>query len=236
MKKTRIFYVEDEPGLGRIVSDTLTKLGYDVDWESDGAGVLSYFEKNKPDICVLDIMLPNTDGYSLCRTIRGLFPGLPVIFLTAKTEPAHLVKGFECGGTDYIRKPFTIEELIARIENQLRIIRGKLPKESQLQEKIPIGRFLLDIPKYELVMGNRKIRLSNRDMQVLKMLWANRNGILSRKEFLLEVWGDDSYFNSRNLDVYIRKIRNYFSEDPSIQIITLKGSGYLFIVPADQAD
>jgi DNA-binding response OmpR family regulator len=234
MKKTRIFYVEDEPGLGRIVSDTLTKLGYDVDWESDGAGVLSYFEKNKPDICVLDIMLPNTDGYSLCRTIRGLFPDLPVIFLTAKTEAGHLVKGFECGGTDYIRKPFTIEELIARIGNQLKIISRRSSAEGQAQE-IRIGKFLLDIPKYELMTGNRSIRLSNRDMQVLKMLWAHRNGIVSRKDLLFEVWGDDSYFNSRNLDVYIKKIRNYFSEDPSIQIITLKGSGYLFIVPADQA-
>jgi DNA-binding response OmpR family regulator len=234
MNKTRIFYVEDEPGLGRIVSDTLTKLGYDVDWETDGAGVLSYFEKYKPDICVLDIMLPNTDGYSLCRTIRGLFPDLPVIFLTAKTEPGHLVKGFECGGTDYIRKPFTIEELVARIGNQLKLT-GNSFKERPLQEKIRIGRYSLDIPKYELDDGSRKIRLSNRDMQVLKMLWANRNGILSRKELLLEVWGDDSYFNSRNLDVYIKKIRTYFSEDPSIQIITLKGSGYLFIVPADHA-
>jgi DNA-binding response OmpR family regulator len=234
MKKTRIFYVEDEPGLGRIVSDTLTKLGYDVDWEPDGAGVLAYFEKNEPDICVLDIMLPNIDGYSLCRTIRGLFPELPVIFLTAKTDPGHLVKGFECGGTDYIRKPFTIEELVARIGNQLKIS-GRSSKEG-LREKIRIGIYSLDVPKYELVSENRKTKLSNREMQVLKMLWANRNGILSRKELLLEVWGDDSYFNSRNLDVYIKKIRNYFSEDPSIQIITLKGSGYLFIVPADDVE
>lgn len=228
--KTKIFYVEDEPALGKIVSDTLAKQGYDVFWEKDGSRVLSYFENETPDVCILDIMLPNTDGYSLCKTIRGLFPGLPVIFLTAKTDTSHVVAGFEAGGTDYIRKPFSIEELIARIENQISLRKGRMIREN-ITENLNIGRYVLDASRYELRSPGGMVKLSNRDMQLLKMLYANRNSITSRKDLLLTVWGDDSYFNSRNLDVYIRKLRNYFADDPAIQIITLKGSGYLFFIP-----
>lgn len=230
IRKTKIFYVEDEPALGKIVSDTLTKQGYDVQWEKDGAKVLSCFENNTPDICILDIMLPNTDGYSLCKTIRGLFPGLPVIFLTAKTDTSHVVEGFQAGGTDYIRKPFSIEELIARIENQINLRKGKIASGNIL-ENLTIGKFFIDTSRYELRSPIKTIKLSNRDMQVIRMLFANRNSITSRKDLLMAIWGDDSYFNSRNLDVYIKKLRDYFTEDQSIQIITLKGSGYLFLVP-----
>jgi DNA-binding response OmpR family regulator len=230
MQKTRIYYVEDEPSLGRIVSDTLEKQGYDVYWEKDGAKVLSYFENNTPDICVLDIMLPNTDGLSICRTIRGLYPRLPVIFLTAKTDTADLVTGFESGGTDYIKKPFSIEELIARIENQLNLAKGMTIQEND-GGRIRIGIFILDSVRYELQSEKGPVKLSGRDMQILRMLFANRNGITSRKDLLMAVWGDDSYFNSRNLDVYIRKLRGYFAADPSINIITIKGNGYLFLIP-----
>lgn len=230
MQKTKIFYVEDEPALGKIVSDTLTKQGYDVQWEKDGSKVLSYFENETPDICILDIMLPNVDGYSLCKTIRGLFPGLPVIFLTAKTDTSHVVEGFQAGGTDYIRKPFSIEELIARIENQINLRKGKIAT-GNIFENLSIGKFFVDTLRYELRSPTRSFKLSNRDMQLIRVLYANRNSITARKDLLMSIWGDDSYFNSRNLDVYIKKLRNYFVEDPSVQIITLKGSGYLFLVP-----
>lgn len=230
MKKTRIYYVEDEPSLGRIVCDTLKKQGYDVTWEKDGSAVMTYFEKDKPDICVLDIMLPGIDGLSLCKKIKSKNPELPVIFLTARTDTAQVVAGFESGGTDYIRKPFSIEELIVRIENQLSLASGK-KTGVELKECISLGRYNLDARRYELKSPKRVVKLSNRDMQLLTMLYANRNNITPRKDLLITVWGDDSYFNSRNLDVYIRKLRNYFSEDSSIQIITLKGNGYLFIVP-----
>lgn len=230
MRKTKIFYVEDEPSLGKIVSDTLAKQGYDVQWEKDGAKVLSYFENETPDICILDIMLPNVDGFSLCKTIRGLFPALPVIFLTAKTETSHVVEGFHSGGTDYIRKPFSIEELIARIENQVNLRNGRVATGNIL-ENLSIGKFYVETSRYELRSPSKVIKLSNRDMQLIRMLYAKRNSITPRKDLLLSIWGDDSYFNSRNLDVYIKKLRNYFTEDQSIQIITLKGSGYLFLVP-----
>lgn len=229
MKRNRIFYVEDEPSLGKIVCDTLERQGYVVDWETDGAKVISAIGEKVPDVCVLDIMLPNIDGYSLCRTIRGLFPDLPVIFLTAKTGTSDLVLGFESGGTDYIRKPFSIEELIARIENQLRLLNGTIDN-CQAPDHLEIGSSVLSVTAYELRTPASVYSLSNRDMQILKMLYANRNGITSRKDLLMAVWGDDSYFNSRNLDVYIKKLRGYFSYDDTVRIITLKGSGYLFII------
>lgn len=230
MAKTKIYYVEDEPSLGKIVSDTLAKQGYDVFWEKDGSKVLSYLANETPDVCILDIMLPNTDGYTICKTIRGLFPGLPVIFLTAKTDASHVVEGFESGGTDYIRKPFSIEELIARIENQINLRKGKITS-GNISENLTIGKYILETSRYELRSPGGCTKLSNRDMQLLRMLYANRNSVIARKDLLLSIWGDDSYFNSRNLDVYIRKLRNYFSGDASVQIITLKGSGYLFLVP-----
>lgn len=229
-QRTKVFYIEDEPSLGRIVSDTLEKQGYEVLWEPDGARVLSHFDNYMPDICVLDIMLPGIDGYSLCRTIRGMYPHLPVIFLTALTTTADLVRGFEAGGTDYIRKPFSIEELIARIGNQM-ALHGNAPKTSVGDGVINIGLYRVDLSRYTLQSSAGTVQLSNREMQVLKMLHANRNGVTSRKDLLMAVWGDDSYFNSRTLDVYIRKLRRLLAGDPAVQIITLKSSGYLFLVP-----
>ncbi len=230
MQKTRVYYIEDEQSLGKIVRDTLEKQGYEVQWESDGARVISWLEKNKADICVLDVMLPNIDGFSLCKTIRTMLPGLPVIFLTAKTDTSHLVTGFESGGTDYIRKPFSIEELIARIENQLNLLKGKTGTH-EIPDRISIGKYTLEPARYLLQSPAATLRISHRDMQVLRILYANRNSVTPRKDLLMAIWGDDSYFNSRTLDVYIRKLRNYFAADTSIQIITLKATGYLFLVP-----
>jgi DNA-binding response OmpR family regulator len=230
MHKIKVYYIEDELSLGRIVSDTLEKQGYEVKWESNGARVISGLENYNPEICVLDIMLPNVDGYTICRTLRSRFPLLPVIFLTAKTDTPSLVKGFESGGTDYIKKPFSMEELIIRIENQLKLVKTR-PDNPDASDILKIGSYSFDPLRYELKSDSGYIKLSNRDMQLLKMLYANRNRITARKDLLMAIWGDDSYFNSRNLDVYIRKLRHHFSTDKSIEIITLKGNGYLFIVP-----
>lgn len=230
--KTKILYIEDEQFLGKIVKDTLEKSSYDVRWETDGAKVMSSFEVFSPDICVVDIMLPNIDGYTLCRNIRGIYPDLPIIFLTAKTETADLIKGFDAGGTDYMHKPFSIEELIVRIENQLSIHNGR-SKTRDINEKISLGKTTYLPRLFELHLNDEIIKLSNREAQVLSILCANRNHITDRKNLLLSVWGDDSFFNSRNLDVYIRKLRQYFKVDPAVSIETLKGKGYLFIVPEE---
>jgi DNA-binding response OmpR family regulator len=228
----RILYVEDEVFLGKIVSETLEKSGYGVHWEKDGAMVTEYLNQNPdpPDLCILDIMLPNVDGYSLCREITKAHPGMPVIFLTAKTETEDIVRGFEAGGTDYVRKPFSMDELVARINNQLKLTGGSRTNLSDGQE-IRVGRYSLHTVRYELSGPGGVVRLSHREMQILMKLLTNTNAITDRRDLLTAVWGDDSFFNSRNLDVYIGKLREYFSGDKSITIQTLKGRGYLFLVP-----
>jgi DNA-binding response OmpR family regulator len=225
--KPRVLYVEDEPFLGKIVNETLQLQGFETLLVTDGAEVMSKLEMFKPDICVLDIMLPNIDGYSLCREIRKQFPQLPVIFLTARSETGDLVKGFEAGGTDYIRKPFSMEELIVRIKNQLNLHDNKSSIEPDQKQ---IGSYRLDMTRYELTSPGGSYKLSFRDMEVLSMLIEAPNRVVDRKSILMKVWGDDSYFNSRTLDVYINKLRNMFSEDPCIELVTLKGKGYLFLV------
>ena len=227
--KIKILYIEDEPFLGKIVTETLEQQGFDIRWVADGAGVLRVLASFHPDICVLDIMLPHIDGYTLCRQIRGLHPGLPIIFLTAKTETADLVKGFEAGGTDYIRKPFSLEELVVRIHNQLQMVSGNGRVDPGGGEEIRLGRYRFLPHRYELHGPSGVIRLSQRDMQVLSHLASAPNRVTDRRELLLSVWGDDSFFNSRNLDVYIRKLRGFLQEDPSVQIQTIKGKGYLFL-------
>jgi DNA-binding response OmpR family regulator len=226
----KVYYIEDEPFLGKIVFETLEKQGFDVKWETDGARVMSGLKTFSPDIIILDIMLPNMDGYTLCRQIRLLQANIPIIFLTAKVETADLVKGFDAGGTDYMRKPFSIEELIVRIKNQMSIMNGiRIPSIPQ-SEDIELGDFVFKPKRYELHAPSGVINLSQREMEIMQILVANRNQVSNRKDILMAVWGDDSFFNSRNLDVYIRKLRAHFSEDPKIQIQTLKAKGYLFLV------
>jgi len=231
--RKKILYIEDEPHLGKIVKETLDKRGYEVLWEMDGSRVINKLNHFTPDLCLLDIMLPNLDGYTLCKQIRKILPVVPVIFLTAKVETADLLKGFEAGGTDYIKKPFSIEELIARINNQFKLtgLDKNQKSENELPVEVFIGNYCIYPKRYELKTPDGLIKLSNRDMEVLGILLSNRNRISDRRELLLTVWGDDSYFNSRNLDVYIRKLRKYFKSDSRIEIQTLKGKGYLFIVP-----
>lgn len=226
---SKVLYVEDEPFLGRIVFETLQQQGFDVRLVVDGALVIQLFKEFVPDIVVLDIMLPNCDGYTLCTEINKLAPKIPILFLTAKTETTDLVKGFEMGGSDYLRKPFSLEELIIRIKNLLRM--HSLPQKVMLAEEgITIGKYLLMKSRYELISPTKVIKLSARDMQVVDMLVQNINHVVDRRQLLLQVWGDDSFFNSRTLDVYIRKLREYLAEDPSIELVTLKGKGYLFMV------
>jgi len=228
--KTKILYIEDEHYLGRIVKETLENQAYEVVWETDGARVIRHLESFDPDVCVLDIMLPHVDGYELCQRIKALKPELPVIFLTAKTETADLVRGFEAGGTDYIRKPFSIEEVLVRIENQLALANNNGQMTAPPLKEISLGKYTYYPSRYELVCPEESYRLSQRDSEILSQLATSVNRVIERKQLLISVWGDDSFFNSRNLDVYIRKIREYFKHDSNIRIQTLKGKGYLFLV------
>lgn len=223
----KVLYVEDEVFLGKIVKETLESRGFEVVMETDGADVLRTFEDELPDICVLDVMLPHRSGFEIAEDIRKINDDIPILFLTAKTQTEDLVHGFKIGGNDYIRKPFSMEELIVRIENALRV-----RKDETLHitgEQINIGEYQFLLNKQVLRKGAIEKKLSYRESELLKYLYKNSNAIIDRRDVLNHIWGNDSFFNSRNLDVYITKIRSYLKEDPKLEIITIKGVGYRFV-------
>lgn len=224
----KILYVEDEIFLGKIVKETLEGRGFLVTMEADGANVLRLFKKIQPDICILDIMLPNKNGFELATEIRKENRSIPLIFLTAKTQTEDVIKGFRSGGNDFIRKPFSMEELIVRIENVLRLNQTEVADLSN-SDTLQFGNYRLNVKHQTLVSDNTVKKLSYRETELLKFLWQNRNNLIDRKKLLHAIWGNDSFFNSRNLDVYITKLRGYLKEDVSIEILTIKGVGYRFI-------
>jgi DNA-binding response OmpR family regulator len=224
----KVFYVEDELFLGKIVKESLESRGFEVIMESDGAKATSLFKKSTPDICVLDIMLPNKDGFAIADEIRDLDENIPIIFLTAKTQTEDVVKGFTLGANDYIRKPFSMEELIVRIQNLLRN-KTEGPVKT-ISDNITVGKFKFQLHRQILSSDKEERKLSFRESELLKLLYENREKIIDRKDILNVLWGNDSFFNSRNLDVYITKLRSYLREDPSLEIITIKGIGYRFVV------
>lgn len=228
---TKVLYVEDELFLGKIVQESLESRGFEVVMIDDGAKVMASFDAFQPDICLLDVMLPNRNGYELGADIRQRFPTLPIIFLTAKTQTEDVLKGFTSGGNDYIRKPFSMEELIARIHNLLNLS-GQNASETGGEQNgiIQLGKYEFDLRKYELRLQTQIRKLSHREAELLKILADHRNFTVERKMIMQQIWGDDSFFNSRNLDVYIARLRDYLREDERVQIITLKGVGYQFIV------
>ena len=227
MATTKIFYVEDELFLGKIVKESLESRGFEVVMESDGAKAVPAFKKAMPDVCVLDVMLPNKDGFAIADEIREMNEDIPIIFLTAKTQTEDVVKGFTLGGNDYIRKPFSMEELIVRIQH---VLRHKIAGNQKINgDSVTIGSYNFQINRQLLSNGKEDRKLSYRENELLKLLYENRDKIIDRKDILNLLWGNDSFFNSRNLDVYITKLRSYLKDDPSLEIITIKGIGYRFV-------
>jgi DNA-binding response OmpR family regulator len=227
MSQTKVFYVEDELFLGKIVKESLESRGFEVIMESDGAKATAAFKTASPDICILDVMLPNKDGFEIADEIRNVNEDIPIIFLTAKTQTADVLKGFQSGANDYIRKPFSMEELIVRIQNALR--QGATAETPKAGESFKIGKFNYQLNRQILSNGAEERKLSYRESELLKLLYENRDKIIDRKDILNLLWGNDSFFNSRNLDVYITKLRGYLKDDPSLEIITIKGIGYRFV-------
>jgi DNA-binding response OmpR family regulator len=223
----KVLYVEVELFLGKIVKETLESRGFEVVMETDGADVVRTFEDEQPDICVLDVMLPHKSGFEIAEDIRKLNDDVPVIFLTAKTQTDDVVHGFRIGANDYIRKPFSMEELIVRIENALRV------KKDQpvvlTGDSITLGKYEFHLNKQVLSNGKEERKLSYRESELLKYLYQNRDNVIDRRDLLNHIWGNDSFFNSRNLDVYITKIRGYLKKDNNLEIITIKGVGYRFV-------
>jgi DNA-binding response OmpR family regulator len=227
MNKPKVLYVEDEVFLAKIVSETLERRGFDVVMESDGGQAVQRFRESNPDVCILDIMLPNKDGFDIADEIRELNGGVPIIFLSAKSAAEDVVNGFKLGANDYIRKPFSMEELIVRIDHVLK--RSSSPKEGDADE-IKLGQYTYNSRRQTLTYDGEERKLSYRESELLRLLYQNKEAIVERKDILNLLWGSDSFFNSRNLDVYITKLRNYLKQDPSLQIITIKGVGYRFVV------
>ena len=194
--------------------------------EADGAKALEVFNREKPDVCILDIMLPGKDGFMIADEIREKNAQVPIIFLSAKSQTSDVVNGFKMGGNDYIRKPFSMEELIVRVEN---VVKNKSAPPEEVEEII-IGKYVFNLKRQTLNHPSEQRKLSYRESELLKLLCENRDKVVERSEILTLLWGSDSFFNSRNLDVYITKLRNYLKLDPSIEIITIKGIGYRFVM------
>jgi len=228
MPKIKILYVEDELFLGKIVKESLESRGFEVLMETDGARVLSVFTKLRPDVCVLDIMLPNKDGFELAEEIRDLDKDVPILFVTAKSRTEDVVRGFTLGGNDYIRKPFSMEEMIVRIQNTLRNKEGA--PSSLPGELVNIGRYRFFWRKQVLELDGVERKLSFRENELLKFIYSGKDKVIDRKDILQLLWGNDSFFNSRNLDVYITKLRSYLKDDSGLEIITIKGVGYRFVL------
>jgi len=228
MPKIKILYVEDELFLGKIVKESLESRGFEVIMETDGAKVLPAFAKQCPDVCVLDIMLPNKDGFEIAEEIRDLDKDVPILFVTAKSRTEDVVRGFTLGGNDYIRKPFSMEEMIVRIQNTLR---SKEAMPASLSgELVKIGRYRFFWRRQVLELDGVERKLSFRENELLKFIYAGKDKVIDRKDILQLLWGNDSFFNSRNLDVYITKLRRYLKDDGALEIITIKGVGYRFVL------
>ena len=224
----KVLYVEDEASLAKIVKESLQSRSFEIVHLPDGQNVLETFKDFKPDVCLFDVMLPVKDGFSLGKEIRAIDPKVPIMFITAKNQTTDVLEGFQSGGNDYIKKPFSLEELIVRIKNLHHI--SSTDQVTSLQgDNIRIGRYIFSPNKSELTFDSEIKRLSYRETQLLSLLTLQKNQVVNRKHILDTLWGDDNFFNSRNLDVYITKLRQYFREDPKVEILTLKAVGYRLI-------
>ncbi|MBL7963752.1 MAG: response regulator transcription factor [Flavobacteriales bacterium] len=224
--EARILYLEDDADLGTLTAAMLRSDGFDVQWERNGTTGLARFKQHTFDLCVLDITMPGLDGYTLAERIRALAPDLPIIFLSAHVLAEDVVKGFTVGGDDYMRKPFSVEELMARMSH---LLKSRQPPQVQ-RTTWPIGSYTYDHGTYELRSAGGTVRLSPRAGELLLRLATHPERFLQRRETLLELWGDDSFFNGRSLDVFITKLRKQLAGDPHIRILNIRGQGYKLIV------
>lgn len=227
----KILYVEDEPFLSRIVSDGLKSSGYTVQAIGDGNLVMEAYIALKPDICILDIMLPSKDGYVLAQELRAIQPDLPIIFLSAKVQTEDVVKGFKMGGNDYLKKPFSMEELLVRIEALLhRFGKNAAVTSTEPSTVYSFGGCKLDTVHQKLNTSATEYSLSFKESALLEMMILRRNDVLERQEALLKIWGDDNYYNTRSMDVFMAHLRKLLKDEPGIQIMNLRGIGYKLLI------
>lgn len=218
----KILLVEDDPNLGFVIKDNLLLNGFDVTLCENGAEGYQAFQEKSFDLCILDVMMPRQDGFSLARSIREKNQHVPILFVTAKSMLEDKIAGFESGGDDYIVKPFSMEELILRIRVFLR--RGNTTNGQE--EVFSIGSYSFNFTNLTLHRASESKILTHKESEVLKLLCENKNRVLKREEILKAVWGDDDYFLGRSMDVFISKLRKYLKEDPRVQIINYHGVGF----------
>lgn len=231
-EKMRILLCEDDENLGMLLREYLNAKGYNAELYPDGEAGYKAYVKNKYDLCVLDVMMPKMDGFTLAQEIRKVNTETPIVFLTAKTLKEDVLEGFKIGADDYLTKPFSMEELTFRIEAILRRVRGKKSKESTVYK---IGRFSFDTQKQLLSIDGKQEKLTTKESELLALLCAHSNEILQRDFALKAIWVDDNYFNARSMDVYITKLRKHLKDDESVEIINVHGKGYKLIIPEPNA-
>ena len=227
-EKLKILLCEDDENLGMLLREYLQAKGYVAELCADGEAGFKAFLKAKFDICVLDVMMPKKDGFTLAQEIRAANADVPIIFLTAKTLKEDILEGFTLGAADYITKPFSMEELVFRIEAILRRTKGKKNKESTVYH---IGKFTFETQKQLLMIGDKQTKLTTKENELLALLCSHSNEILQRDFALKTIWIDDNYFNARSMDVDITKLRKHLKEDGQIEIINIHGKGYKLITP-----
>lgn len=219
-----ILYVEDETDLAKIVCDCLKYKGFSVVHFTNGLEAFAHFSTHKPDMIILDVMVPDLDGFNLARKIRETDSTTPIIFVTARTQTADVVQGFGTGANDYVKKPYSIEELVVRMQALLKRI------EKITLEKCNIGDYIFDPVHNLLTANNIDKKLSYRESELLRILFENKNQIVKRTDLLVELWDYESFFTGRSLDVFISRLRSYLKLDPLVEIMNIRGVGYMLII------
>ncbi|PLX06115.1 MAG: DNA-binding response regulator [Marinilabiliales bacterium] len=227
MNKEKLLLVEDDVNFGFVLKSYLEMNDFEVELVSDGKDAVPTFSKNQYDLCVLDVMLPNVDGFTIAREFRKINKKIPIIFLTAKSLKDDVLEGFKAGADDYLTKPFDSDVLLVKIKAILRRNTGEKP---EIEDKVKIGKYIFDTKLRTLTYNDESHRLTPREADLLKELIINKNSVLDRNEALKKIWGDDNYFNARSMDVYITKLRKYFKDDDKIQINNIHGSGFILVM------
>lgn len=227
-----ILFIEDELNLAEIVRESLASRGFTIEHHPAATAALEAYYRQKPDILVLDVMLPDSDGFALARHIRKTDSDTPIIFLTSRSLPQDVVTGFESGGNDYLKKPFSMEELVVRIRALTSKGRHLFEKDMAADAPVSIGpHYLFRYPHAVLIQEGTSIALTSREAELLKLLLLNRNQVIERKTILLHIWGTDDFFAGRSLDVFITRLRKYLHRDPAVRIINIRGIGYKLVTP-----
>lgn len=222
--KIKILLAEDEVALGMIIKESLETRDFEVILCENGEEALNHYKLEQPELLVLDVMMPKKDGFTLVEEIRKTDQDIPIIFLTSKSRTEDVVEGFGLGGNDYLKKPFSMEELIVRIHALL-----DRKKRRESKESISIGRYLFSLPKQKLSLDGTEYSLTHREAQLLFQLSENRNAVTDRSQILNQLWGNDDFFNARSMDVFISKLRKKLSEDESVEILNVRGFGYKLV-------